>query len=217
MTRDVAGSAGDGDSTRERILKEASKLFAVKGYRGTSTREIAAAVGIRQPSLFHHFESKRAIMQALLDYDLGEPTEVAQAEADANGSPALRLYRYLVWDVAYVCRSPYDLAGLIDDDIMSDPDFAPWMERLDRLRAARRSMIEQAIAAGEFIDVDPEFAHRAITWMITGHIADLGDRRVPDAEQIADQVASFAIRALLADPSALDGIRTAGRDGASDP
>ena len=53
-------------TTRERILTEASRLFAERGYDGTSTRQIADAVGIRQPSLFHHFASKQAIMEELL-------------------------------------------------------------------------------------------------------------------------------------------------------
>ena len=57
-------------ATRERILREASHLFAVRGYYGSSTRDIAAAVGIRQPSLFHHFETKQAIFEELLKYSL---------------------------------------------------------------------------------------------------------------------------------------------------
>ena len=57
-------------STRERLLRAASALFATKGYFGTSTREIAELVEIRQPSLFHHFESKAAIAQVLLDRSL---------------------------------------------------------------------------------------------------------------------------------------------------
>ncbi|MFD8382255.1 TetR/AcrR family transcriptional regulator [Streptomyces sp. NPDC059679] len=43
------------NSTRRRILTEAALLFRRHGYRGTSTRQIAEAVGIKQPSLFHHF------------------------------------------------------------------------------------------------------------------------------------------------------------------
>ncbi|MGH2596951.1 MAG: helix-turn-helix domain-containing protein [Actinomycetota bacterium] len=45
-------------STRERILHEASELFARQGYHGTTTRQIADAVGVRQPALFHHFDAK---------------------------------------------------------------------------------------------------------------------------------------------------------------
>ena len=49
--------------TKELILLEASRLFAVRGYLGTSTRDIAAAVGIQQPSMYSHFASKQAIVE----------------------------------------------------------------------------------------------------------------------------------------------------------
>ena len=102
-----------GLSTRQRILREASLLFATKGYHGTSTREIAAAVGIQQPSLFHHFESKDTIMAELIAFDLDEPVAVAErCKAAADGSPAVRLYRYLVWDIAFLCSSPYNLSSI---------------------------------------------------------------------------------------------------------
>jgi AcrR family transcriptional regulator len=57
----VAALAEETIATRERILREASRLFATRGYYGSSTRDIAAAVGIQQPSLFHHFPHKQAI------------------------------------------------------------------------------------------------------------------------------------------------------------
>ena len=54
-------------------------MFASRGYHATTTRQIADAVGIRQPSLFHHFKSKGAILEALLRWDLDHILPYTQA------------------------------------------------------------------------------------------------------------------------------------------
>ena len=204
----VAEPAGfEEQSTRQRILAEASALFAQKGYHGTSTREIAGAVGIQQPSLFHHFESKEAIIRDLIDFDLDEPLAVAEREAAADGSPAIRLFRYLAWDVEYLCRSPYNLPPV--HLMLGDPVFSVAIERYERLVAARESLIRAAIEVGEFVDVDPSFAQHAIVWMIGGTVAEADGLTPEEARVTADRLASFAVRAMLRNPGDLDQIRAA--------
>lgn len=51
--------------TRQDILNAALDLFAENGFFGTSMREIARQVGVRESALYHHFASKEAILEAL--------------------------------------------------------------------------------------------------------------------------------------------------------
>jgi AcrR family transcriptional regulator len=56
-----------GAATSQRILDAAEDLFARLGYRATTVREIAEAVGIRDASLYKHFASKEALYEAVLE------------------------------------------------------------------------------------------------------------------------------------------------------
>lgn len=52
--------------TRDKILTEALRLFAAEGFEAVSVERIAAAVGIKAPSLYKHFASKRDIFDSIL-------------------------------------------------------------------------------------------------------------------------------------------------------
>lgn len=48
--------------TQTRILKAAQRLFARRGFEGTTTRELAKAAGVAEGTLFRYFENKKAIL-----------------------------------------------------------------------------------------------------------------------------------------------------------
>jgi AcrR family transcriptional regulator len=179
----------------------------VVGYRGTTTRQIAAAAGIRQPSLFHHFPSKQAVLEELLAYDLDATVAYSRALAGASGSAAVRLYRYIWWDVTCCIESPYDLRGLSAGSVLQDPVFEKWRRDKEELHANIAAMIEQGVGAGEFVACDVHVAREVVTALSTETIRlqDVLPRSAHDTRPHA--AASFVVRALMADPAQLDAVR----------
>lgn len=54
-------------NTKEKIIKEALILFSNKGYSDVYVSDIAKSVGIKAPSLYKHFKSKKEIFEAIID------------------------------------------------------------------------------------------------------------------------------------------------------
>ena len=58
------------DLTRLQILERAASLFCTQGYGGTSMAMIASACGITKAGIYHHFESKEALLADIMDYGM---------------------------------------------------------------------------------------------------------------------------------------------------
>jgi len=194
-------------STRDRVLYEASRLFAHRGYYGTSTHAIAEAVGIRQPSLFHHFASKQEIMRALLSHDLDQPARRASELAEANGSPSARLYCYIRADTAHLAASPYNLIGLHRDEVLREPEFRAERRTEEQIYAAIHRLISEGVEARELRDVDRHLAQELIVGLNDNTMRLASMRNALSPLEMAEFVADFALRGLLIDPGELDRVR----------
>lgn len=75
----------------ERVLEVAAKLFREKGYLATGTREIAEAAQMKSGSLYYHYASKEALLDAVMNLAVTKLTEaVVQAIADTPTAGGVR-------------------------------------------------------------------------------------------------------------------------------
>jgi len=62
----VTSPLSKGSKTKDKILKTSLKLFSGKGYKATTVRDIAGAIGIKQSALYNHFKNKDEILETLI-------------------------------------------------------------------------------------------------------------------------------------------------------
>ncbi|MGE4482963.1 TetR/AcrR family transcriptional regulator [Acidocella sp.] len=81
----ISKSGGDqSNGARTALIKQsaldtAARIFAEKGYRGTSLRDVADGLGISRPGLYYHFPSKEKLIEALVE----EVTVSSQRQSSA--------------------------------------------------------------------------------------------------------------------------------------
>lgn len=190
--------------TQHRILLEASRLFAERGYAGTSTREIATAVGVQQPTLFHHFATKSLIMAELMRLNFDLPASAVSRISRQDGDPAVLLFRELRWELDYTRAVPYDLTSANAADVLSLGDFASWQRTAGRLRSARRTILRRGVADSSLVVPREDVVLDGISGVIVDAVRRAGrpHGRVPRSEDVA----RFLVRAVIDDPSRLDAV-----------
>lgn len=153
-----------GQSRRREIIDAASELFAVHGYRGTSLRQISGKVGISHPGMLHHFTSKDALLDAVID-DLEAHAQHVIDHIDTFDALTRE-------DVEQIMARDFrtDPQRLLLIAVLSteavDPEF-PGRMRMIRLRRVHEHIAEHVLRAfearGELVDgLDLEWAARML-------------------------------------------------------
>ncbi len=112
----------DDGNRRQDLLKAAARLFRTHGFAATSTRDIAAAAGMRSGSPFYHFDRKEALLAAVMQAGMAHAIErqnaaMARAAGQVQRGQTLSAQEAL----RVLVRSHFDvLLGL-------DSDFIPVM------------------------------------------------------------------------------------------
>jgi AcrR family transcriptional regulator len=73
------------EATRAALLETATAMFAERGFAGTSLDDIAVATQVTRGAVYHHFESKQAVFEAV--FDALEQDMTARVTAAAEGQP----------------------------------------------------------------------------------------------------------------------------------
>jgi TetR/AcrR family transcriptional regulator len=154
-----------GSVLRARILAEATRLFASKGYAATSVREVVEACGCTKPALYYYFRSKEALFLEAIRAETELITAILEAHLSREGSARWHMTDGLRMYLDHVRDNPMGMRLLFRADLQPDegqPVFDFVTLRATHMSIAR-SMIEVGVANGEIRpDVDLEDATMAI-------------------------------------------------------
>jgi AcrR family transcriptional regulator len=172
---------------REEMTRVAARLFAERGYQGTSLADLAEALGMQKPSLYHHIEAKEDLLWEVAL----EGAEAFHAGLDAlpEGIPATERIRLALQAHLAVVSAQLDIATVFVRE---------WRylsgERLERFAAERRryeERIRELFAdgvAGSELRTDLDVSMAALLFLSTANWAYTWLRPGADTEELADRM-----------------------------
>ena len=165
--------AAPSSERRDHLIRLAADLFAEKGFRATTVREIADAAGILSGSLYHHFDSKESIgdeiLREFLDDVLGGYREAVAGTDD----PRVAIERMVRFSTAALSRHRAALTMLQNDwaYFSAQPRFAYLRTAMKENEQTWIERLEQGKQDGQFrADLDARLIYRLlrdILWIPT--------------------------------------------------
>jgi len=158
---------------RDAIIAAAVRLFSEKGFRGATTRELAAALDVTEPVIYQHFETKRDLYRAIIeskarerrqDNEFWQDVENPRGDREFFGAVARLLLQRVERDPSYLRLLLFSaLEGHELADLFFERDAAEFYDRITQYIRGR-------IDAGAFrADIDPATAARALIGMAVHH------------------------------------------------
>ena len=194
------------EKRRHQILQQGMRCFAERGFRGTTTRELAEAVGITEAALYRYFESKEALYAAIVDEKVRQPGWAESLEDAARAGDDRAVFEGLARSMLESVQADSSFLRILlytglEGHELSEPFFA---SRIRRLRDFLTGYLERRIADGAFRPVDPVLGARALLGMVFDHMLVreiFHQDPVPDtaAAQVAESFASIFLNGIRSD------------------
>lgn len=201
---------------REEIVSVASSLFARRGVAATRMSEIAEAAGLQQSSIYYYFRNKQAVLHEIVSTVNTVPLAFLARVNAEGGSAGLRLFRLVRFDARALCDFPFDINEIHRISAQDPATFAGYWAERQALNDGVEQIVTDGIDTGELVDADARLV--ALTLLandegVQNWYRPVGDRRLRGREgapyspdEIAEFLATQALRGLLADRRALGGI-----------
>ena len=168
MPRGAATGSPNGALRSQRradMVSIAAELFAQKGYRATTVREIADAAGILSGSLYHHFDSKESIGDEILSGFINEVLDNYRAALDSAPDPRAALEQIVRSTSGTLSRHRAALTMLQNDGsyFAAQPRFAYLPQALREIERIWIGQFELGKQAGLFRpDLDAKLTYRLL-------------------------------------------------------
>ncbi|MCM6778990.1 TetR/AcrR family transcriptional regulator [Nocardia sp. CDC159] len=186
----------DVQPTSVRILTTAAELFAVQGYSGTSTRDIATRVGVQQPAIYKHFAAKDDILIALVRSAVDRPLALAEELRAVSAPAVVKLHRWLTESLRHLHDSPYLLASILTTPELWQDRFTEEQQLVHRLEQVIADLVAAGRREGDIRRIDTTAAARLV-------MALFDVLAVPQTAVNPADIAEFALAGLLSNPTRL--------------
>ncbi|HEY7145456.1 MAG TPA: TetR/AcrR family transcriptional regulator [Streptosporangiaceae bacterium] len=200
---------GTGVDPRGEILSAAARLFTSVGFAAATTHQIAAAVGLRQASLFHHFARKEDILAALLDQTVEPSLRYAERLAAAGLPADVAIYLLVRSDLGHYCSGAGNLGSLQIQPEARRERFADFWAKRDQLRDIYQDIIARGQAVGVFAVTDLTLATNIVFGLVEATATWFRQDGDAAPDTVFDKIAQFALRGLLPEATSPESDRAA--------
>ena len=153
------------DSARDRIKKAAIKLFADRGFDGTTTRELAEAAGVAEGTLFRHFDNKKAILIEVATAGWIDILTDLLTELSEMGSykAVAQVMRRRMWDF----KKNADLMRVCFMEAQFHPDLRDriQLEVIDKMTHVAEGFFQSAMDKGIYRPMNPKLVAQVFLGM----------------------------------------------------